>query len=92
MSESRLKHRDNEEHSSRIVEYSLTAGPLKSQPSSSGGTLRFSMVTPIPLFSAISMDAAYNNSQTSQLLRSFIIVNLQTSSIFAAEARSLNDP
>ena len=56
-------------------------------------SFRFSMVTLIPASSEISIDAAYNNSQTSStLLRSFIIANLQISNISAAEARSMNDP
>ena len=50
--------------------------------------IRFSMATSISLFSAISIDAAYNNSQTcSPRLRSFIMANLKISIISAAEKK-----
>ena len=91
MSDSGLEHLDNEEYSSRVVEHSLTAGPLTSQQSIFGETLRFSMITWIP-FPEIAMDAAYINSQTSECLRSFVMANLQICNIFAAEARLTNDP
>ena len=61
MSESKLKHLEDEEYSSMIVEHSLTAGPWQL-------TNRFwEELFPLfyghsdSIFSAISMNAAYNN-------------------------------
>ena len=95
MSESRLKHIEDEKYSPRIFQHSLTAGPLTSYQSFFGGTQLFYGHFNTVLFFAILMAADYNNSQPSSLLRSFIIANLQTSNISAAEhgeARSINEP
>ena len=53
-----------------ILEHSLTAGPLIFEHSLTvspfifgRNSFRYPMVTPISLFSTISMDAAYNNFQ-----------------------------
>ena len=93
MNESRLKHLDDEEYSSRNVRHSLTACPLISQQSLLGEILSAFLRSPRYHVSAISMDATYNNSQNSSTIwRSFVMANLQICNIFAAEARLMNDP
>ena len=92
MSESRFKLLDNEEFFSRIAEHSLSAGPLSYQQSLLGKLFPLFKITSIS-FSALSLDVAYNNSQTvPPLWQSFIVADLQTCNISAAEARLMNEP